>query len=110
MYNDESDIDQAVDSLIRITKGDYKGRYVANKGDYFPVDWSPDYFDKYVDIARIVEGSCKDEEFKLHSKQKSKEKIYIKETVHAVSCNSSTETISVKYESNQYLSSLLGYF
>jgi cysteine desulfurase/selenocysteine lyase len=45
LYNTIEDVDTLLDALSRISKGDYKGKYIQNKatGEYSPVGWQPDF-------------------------------------------------------------------
>lgn len=45
LYNTLEDIDTFLNALIRISKGEYQGKYIQDKytGEYSPLDWQPDY-------------------------------------------------------------------
>jgi selenocysteine lyase/cysteine desulfurase len=45
LYNNYDDIDNLVDALTHITKGNYSGKYIQDKasGEYSALGWQPDY-------------------------------------------------------------------
>ncbi len=45
LYNTLEEVDWLLDALTRISKGDYKGKYLQDKssGEFLPLDWQPDY-------------------------------------------------------------------
>lgn len=59
MYNDESDIDAAVNAINAIINKEYKGKFIKKGEDYVPAEWSSDYFDDYVNVEAIVNGKSK---------------------------------------------------
>jgi selenocysteine lyase/cysteine desulfurase len=49
LYNTLEEVDILIDSLERISRGDYKGKYIQDKstGEYSPVDWKVDFSEYY---------------------------------------------------------------
>jgi len=49
LYNTLAEVDVLIDALNRISKGDYKGKYVQDKasGEYTPMAWQPDFADYF---------------------------------------------------------------
>ena len=49
-YNNTDDIDRLIEMLIKIAKGDYKGKYVPVKrtGEYKPVGYTESFADYFI--------------------------------------------------------------
>jgi hypothetical protein len=49
LYNSFDEVDALINALSRISRGEYKGRYVQDKatGEYAPVAWQPNFSDYF---------------------------------------------------------------
>lgn len=52
MYNTIDDVDALAEALLRISQGDYHGKYIQDgtTGEFTPRDWEPDY-EKYFSLG-----------------------------------------------------------
>jgi cysteine desulfurase / selenocysteine lyase len=55
LYNETAEVDQLVDALQRITRGEYQGEYIqdAASGDFVPKGWQVDY-DRYFSVMQYI--------------------------------------------------------
>ena len=56
LYNSTNEIDELIESLFQILRGDYAGNYLQDpaSGEYFPEGWDPE-FDRFFSIPDLID-------------------------------------------------------
>ncbi len=56
LYNSTNEIDELIESLFHILRGDYAGNYLQDpaSGEYFPEGWDPE-FDRFFSIPDLID-------------------------------------------------------